>query len=363
MNKEEYGYLNALKGLAILAVTMVHTGASDLPGIWGKIGNNGARGVQLFFVISGMLIFKSLSCYFSNRKMTLRNVGKWYLSRYIRIAPMYYISLVISMLTGSWSTEWLGTEGHVTIQNILTHIFLVHGLFPHYTNSILSVDWYLGCLWIFVLLSPVLFYYIDSLEKAVIFVIVVYVLNPILTMGLGAVLPIDSDPTVYNMYIGYFSPFTQSLVYAIGIMLYFLVRSIQKKDIQCKKVLSYVLLFLAVILMYGQIKGAGTIYLLSPPEMFGLFFGILILSQSIHTSVFIDNPLFRLFGKYSYGIYLFQFIWLNFYRRYFNCSGMISWTVSFFVSIFALLLISFLLTRLYEKPVCEKLRKISGMNI
>ncbi len=358
MNKEEYGYINALKGLAILAVTMVHTGASDLPGIWGRIGNNGARGVQLFFVISGMLTFRSLSGYFPDRKLTLASVGKWYLSRYIRIAPMYYISLALSMLTGSWSAQWLGTEGHVTIQNILAHVFLIHGLFPHYTNSILSVDWYLGCLWIFILLSPILFYYIDSLEKSVILAIIVYVSDPILSMGLSYLLPVGSDPTIYNMYIGYFSPFTQLLVYVTGIVMFFMIGYIQGKEVKCKRILSYTLLFFSVILMYGQAKGAGTIYLLSPPEMFGLFFGIMVLSQSVYASVLIDNPFFRLFGKYSYGMYLFQFIWLDFYHKYINRNGTIAWILDFLISVCALLLISFLFTRFYEKPVRGKLNSL-----
>ena len=34
------GYIDALKELAIIAVTMVHTGGGGLPGIFGRIGEN-----------------------------------------------------------------------------------------------------------------------------------------------------------------------------------------------------------------------------------------------------------------------------------------------------------------------------------
>ena len=67
MEKRNIGYIDALKGLAILGVTMAHTGGSSLPGIFGRIGSSGARGVQLFFLISGMLAFSSLANFFPKR--------------------------------------------------------------------------------------------------------------------------------------------------------------------------------------------------------------------------------------------------------------------------------------------------------
>lgn len=150
MEKRNIGYIDALKGLAILGVTMVHTGGSSLPGIFGRIGSSGARGVQLFFLISGMLAFSSLANFFPKRdEISFFNIFTWYRKKIIRLIPMYYLAIICSMLTRSWSTYWLGNEGHVTIKNLLAHIFFVHGLFPHYTDSILGVDWYLGVLVIF----------------------------------------------------------------------------------------------------------------------------------------------------------------------------------------------------------------------
>lgn len=358
MKDRKLDYLDALKGLAILAVTMIHTGGGDLPGIVGKIGSEGARGVQMFFVISGMLTYHSLHNFFPERKsMTFKTVMRWYWKKVIRLVPMYYIAIFISMMTGSWSVYWLGTEGHVTIKNILAHIFLVHGLFPHYTDSVLGVDWYLGVLWIFILLSPIIYRFIDSFEKSVIFAVAVFILNPWLNSQLALMLPIEKDPIIYYMYAGTFGPLCQFLIYVFGIILYYCIKKLQEVEIKHRKILSYVLLLLGMILLYGQINGAESIYRLSRQEMFGLWFCIIIVSQEIHATVLINNPLFRVFGKFSYGIYLFQFIWLNFYERYIHYQGLFDWTVKYIMSIFALLGISYLLTRVCDRPI-KKMCKI-----
>ena len=157
MKGKNIGYIDALKGLAILGVTMVHTGGDTLPGIFGRIGARGARGVQMFFIISAMLTFSSLSKFFPKREdIRIDQVLEWYKKKVLRLMPMYYLAIICSMLTESWSVHWLGNEGRVTVKNIIAHICFTHGFFPHYTNSVLCVDWYLGVLVIFIIISPLL---------------------------------------------------------------------------------------------------------------------------------------------------------------------------------------------------------------
>lgn len=45
----------------MLMVIATHAGAGSFPGYAGRIGANGARGVQLFFIISSYLAIASFS--------------------------------------------------------------------------------------------------------------------------------------------------------------------------------------------------------------------------------------------------------------------------------------------------------------
>lgn len=364
MQNDRVGYIDALKGLAILWVTMIHTGGGDLPGILGTIGVNGARGVQMFFVLSGMLAFGSLHRFFeAPKKMAFGDVAGWYWKKAIRLIPLYYIALVTSMMMGSWNVHWLGNEGHVTALNILAHIFLVHGLFPHYTDSILGVEWYVGVLSLYFLISPLLYKFIDSLERAIVFLIAIFALNPLFDFVLALLLPIEDDPVIYKEYLGTFSPFAQLLPYALGIALYYMIEGLQKAEIKNARVLSYSLLLWGGTMLFGQINGSSSIFALPGYELFGVWFCVIIVSQALHGAFFIDNLVFRFLGKYSYGIYLFQYIWLDYYGRLIEGQKLTvsAWAGKFFVSVFALLVISFLLTHFLDKPIQEALKRLKFM--
>ncbi len=347
------GYLDALKGIAILGVTLVHAGGGALSGVWGAIGNAGANGVQLFFVISGYLAFVSMHHVFPERKkMNLKSVLEWYVKKYIRLFPLFYIAIVISMLTRSWSTYWLGNEGSVSVKNIVSHIFFVHGLFPHYTDSILGVEWYLGVLALFFLITPLFYYFIDSLRKAILLLLLVQVLTPCMNNLLAMWIPIDTDPIIYNAYLENFGPINQLFVYFLGIILFFVIPKFQKSksaELPRERVsLAYELLAFSVIMMYGQLYSKSQLFLLSNNSIWGVWFFIIILSQAMYPCPVINNPFFRLCGKYSYGIYLFQFIWINNYGRFITVN---SFKGNFAVSFLGLLVLSVVLTKFVDQPL------------
>src|ERR1700678_4536089 len=79
-------YIDALRGYAILMVIAVHSSQafSDLPKPLSTILNQGARGVQLFFVTSAL----TLSMSWVSRK---ESALAFYLLRFFRIAPMFLL--------------------------------------------------------------------------------------------------------------------------------------------------------------------------------------------------------------------------------------------------------------------------------
>lgn len=355
-------YLEAFKGIAIIAVTLIHIGGGVFPGKLGQIVNNGNRGVQLFFIISGLLAFVSLSHFFPNRKqMNPKKILQWYWMKITRLAPMFYLAILISMLTKGGSTYWLGNEGHVTIKNIVAHLFFLHGFFPHYTNSVLGVDWYLGVLVIFFLITPLLYYFIDTFEKSLLLLLATHIIYPWANAKLAGILPVSSDPEIYNTYVGCFGPLAQIYVYCLGIVLYFVITKLDRQEkTKGRKLLSYILLIFSAMMMNGSITSGTSLYRLSYTDTFGIWLAIAIISQYIYSSKLIVNRFFEINGKYSYGIYLFQFIWLNFYGRHLNNIGFFNHlSVKFIASVFALLLISYLLTTFFDEPVHRLIKNTS----
>lgn len=347
------GYLDALKGIAIFAITFVHVGGSNLSGFWGVIGTGATNGVQLFFVISGYLAFASMQHRFPERKeMRWKSVLKWYVKKYIRLFPLFYISILMSLLTKSWSMYWLGNEASVSVKNILTHIFFIHGAFPHYVDSILGVEWYLGALALFFLVTPLLYYFVNSLERSLFILLLVQIVVPYVNKLVKVILPVESDPIIYSAYLEKFGPINQLFVYCLGITLFFTIQKFQEgKSAESPKsrfFLSYELLFFVAIMIYGQLYSKSQLFLLSNSATWGIWFFVLLLSQAIHACPIINNPFFRLCGKYSYGIYLFQFVWINNYGRFITVNSFLG---KFAISFFGLLVISVVLTNFIDQPL------------
>ena len=102
--------LDSMKGIAMLGIVLTHSGAALIGGIFGKLGEAGARGVQIFFIISAMLVFKSLSK--AGCGTTEFNIKKYYFMKFLRLIPLYYISIVLNLLLyGMQPTYWSGTMG------------------------------------------------------------------------------------------------------------------------------------------------------------------------------------------------------------------------------------------------------------
>lgn len=106
----------------------------------------------MFFIISGMMTFDSIE------KVYVRNNGlkhcilKWFAKKILYFMPMYYMAIVLCLMITHGNEYWYGAESRVIIYNILSHLTFTNGLFPHYANSIIGVEWYLSTLVVFYVL-------------------------------------------------------------------------------------------------------------------------------------------------------------------------------------------------------------------
>jgi len=106
--REGSGYLlplECLRGVAIVLVFLFHAwGISGLeapqsPGILLSYILSGSTGVTLFFVLSGFLLFLP----WVDTERTTPDIRAYYTARILRIAPLYYVAVLLAVLvTGQW---------------------------------------------------------------------------------------------------------------------------------------------------------------------------------------------------------------------------------------------------------------------
>ena len=365
--KKRITWIDSLKGIAILAVVMIHSGAGSLPSFLGKIGNIGKNGVQLFFLISTFLAFQSYNKYIKKEKnIDYRTILKWFKQKIIKLIPLYYLALILSFLITGGSSFWLGREGHITVLNLLSHIFFIHGFFPHYVDSIITVEWYLSILIFIYLIIPFLHKYINNLSKAISSFIIITVACEIIKMILSRVLLFNYDVNIYNSFVYDFLFINHLPVILLGIILYYTFDRFKFDRVENKKILSYSLLFISGLLVLAEAFSLNGLLFFSDKTRFGIFFFVIIISQKIYNTKIIDNIIFNYIGRYTYSIYLFHKLIIYLYDKYFsiniNNHVTVSWLIKYIIVVSISLLLSIILDKFFDKPISKYINKKMQLN-
>lgn len=109
-----------------------------------------STGVQLFFVLSGFLLFLPYARVML-RGQPLPSAQRFYRRRALRILPAYWVALVIlALLPTSAHTAPLG------IGTLVTHVLMIHDMFPVFNRDLEGPFWTLAVEVQFYLLLPLL---------------------------------------------------------------------------------------------------------------------------------------------------------------------------------------------------------------
>lgn len=158
-DKEKLEFVDLLRGVAILMVVVVHTAVviPGLPAALADLLRFGQMGVQLFFVASAYTLARSYG----------RSVGRplairsFYLRRWFRIAPMYYVGILLylSLRVAKSIAEGGGMRDlhPYTVTHVLANLLFVHGLYPPANNNIVPGGWSIGTEMLFYSIFPALF--------------------------------------------------------------------------------------------------------------------------------------------------------------------------------------------------------------
>ena len=157
LSTSKFANIDKLRGFAALSVLVYHviehTHWNDFPAqgfnFWWRIG---WMGVDLFFVISGFVIFLSANALYDKYGENWRRV--YSVHRLARIAPLYFLTLAIF-----WcliSPELLLLPWKDLLFQLITHALFIHNLFPSTQGAINGVNWSIGVemqFYVFVLLA------------------------------------------------------------------------------------------------------------------------------------------------------------------------------------------------------------------
>lgn len=349
--QKRYEWIDSIKGVSILGVILIHSGAMSLGGIVGRMAQYGSSFVQAFFVISAMLVWKSLDKYEGG--LSLSDSLKWILKKILSILPLYYLSLILYALITGGSAYWAGSDKPITVSNVLTHIFFIHGLFPRYCNSIIGVEWYLGVLIIFYFVAVPVHRLINSLPKALIGFVVINLSSYYGCMWMSSLSQDREWGYIYSEYYNSYGFFSQLPSLAIGVVLYYIIsRGGRTNNISNNKVagisisITSLILALVVLKKYGAIEPFIPFFKLTVPTLYAISFAIFIYGQGIYAIPIINNKLFAFIGKQSLGIYLLHCLIIFIYDRYANftfASNMVCWVIKYLIVLVISIAISVLI--------------------
>ncbi|MDW2886781.1 acyltransferase family protein [Exiguobacterium artemiae] len=305
--------INMMRGLAILMVISVHT-VQQIQGsfILRSIGLYGMMGVQMFFVISAFTL-----CYSMDNKPN-QTISIFYLKRYLRIAPVYYLGILMYLFIDILSRYFgfINKTGYdYSLLNILVNISFLNGLYIPANNNIVPGGWSIGTEMIFYLVFPALFWIFNkfiAIKNHLILLPLIILLVSILIHF--SIRTIDSNFS-NNQTFYYYNIFNQIPVFSIGISLYYLY----KNDILKKIRLSHaVVLFIFFTLLSTTMLFIGseklTFFDVLVPFSSGLSFAFVFVLLQYHIKF--KSEILSNLGIYSFSAYIIHFIFAVYLSSY-----------------------------------------------
>ena len=341
-------YVDALRGLAIFGVLIVHSLGFLIASVSVPVGNlisNGARGVQLFFIVSAFTLFLSLE----NKKNEKHVILNYFIRRFFRIAPLFYLVILYAVLP-----EVRGVTQRFSFLEIVSTLIFVNGWHPKWINSILSVNWTIAVEMGFYVILPFLFRKIKTLASSIYFVLGTGVaLNFLMNFLVNH--PLWSVRDDWIIFLHQWLP-SQLPIFGLGIILYFLVypeRQLEnkKKESAGKRLFLFGLMFFGFIsLLYD--------YPLVEVNSYGLVFLFLAFLLSRYPIKILVNKFWMYLGKISFSVYLIHLLALSFVKQrvsniheIFGFHGVFFDALIVFVpTLFLSMLIATLTYKFIEKP-------------
>lgn len=299
---QKYAFVDIARGLAILLVIIVHHGQNFTQSpVLRFFTDFGQVGVQLFFVASAMTICMS----FRRRSEELRPILGFYIRRFFRIAPLYYIGILFywSVAEISAGARFPSFPDPYIPFNMLANVLFVHGFVPSAQNSIVPGGWSIGIEMTFYLIFPVLIFLYDwCARRNVAFAVIgIPLLAVCLNVLFQAVITLLTGKMMTNNAFLYFSIANQLPVFLVGISGHVL----SERGLVPQRIWPSLAAGLAIcaLAMCWVSFGNSMAYTLLPGVVAVAF--VLLIFGILRSNIRV-SPVQRI-GQVSYSMYLFHF--------------------------------------------------------
>jgi len=348
--------IDALRAIGALMIVIGHFSTAfipsefDVPTYVTAIQNSFGFAVQLFFIIAGF----TLSYRYYNRLNNKSELKNYYIIRFFRIAPVFYVMIVI------WGCFYYFQMG-VSFSPVeyLANFTFSFNFFPAMIDSIVAAGWFIGVLFLFYLIFPILIRIIRTAKVAIPIIIGVLVLSSYFFLYEA------SRPELYNY--GYKSVLTQFPFFLIGIGCFLLMRNVMFKEGFFEKISTKIIggvligtsLFIFYLFSWDSPLNSFLFqksYILVIIYIGGLIYGLLLGGVIMYPWKGIVNRVSKFIADRSYSIYLLHLfliqISLGLYTAIFY--NINNFNLAYFVSILIILAIvipiSSIIYRFIEQP-------------
>ena len=282
---QRLSFLDSLRGLAALGVVLAHfigfaTAHFGLPGLFEPLAL-GTYGVPLFFVISGFSLCMTMPLH----ERTGHALTSFYLHRFFRIAPLFYVVLVFTCLRDHL---WPGVA--LPIGDVLLNITFLFTLVPGKEDSIVHAGWTIGAEMLFYLIFPLLYWLMPRLRTKLL----------VLLIAVAIITVVHHIPWLYGE-----SRHARSVAIVTRTMPLFLAGMVafdlwqRLRGWPWQRGLLLLGIAAAIFWCRQEVPRAGTL-------LEGMGFAMLLLGAAILSSRLLVNRVWSFYGEISYSVYLWH---------------------------------------------------------
>ncbi|GAA2817348.1 peptidoglycan/LPS O-acetylase OafA/YrhL [Aminobacter aminovorans] len=286
--------LDVLRGFAAVAVAVYHCIAllslhawDDLPAFTKYL----YIAVPLFFAISAF----SLCVGYDGRLEGAAAIRRFYTRRFLRIAPLFYLMMVLSVARRAY-VGW----GEPTVPDVFLNLTFLFPFVPGKHESLVPAGWSLGIEMLFYILFPVVLVFVSSLKRAFVAMVLATAVSFISSYWLFVM---DWSPTFFWMALP-----VQFAFFIGGMLLYTAYRRIAGASVELQTGLAVAILGATIVGLY--LGGAFGIFEYRyngwavGSSIVGFALLPLVLGFALYPVPFLVNRATIYLGKVSYGVYL-----------------------------------------------------------